>query len=61
MKQKNKREKHYFKDRKSKATKAKIQRKADKYSTHRRRVAATLTDRPDVKFRRIIQYRSEAT
>jgi hypothetical protein len=41
MKQKNRREKHYFKDRKCKATKAKIQRKADKYGTHRRRVQWT--------------------
>jgi hypothetical protein len=41
MKPKGKREKHYFRDRRCKATKAKIQRKADKHSTHGRRVEWT--------------------
>ncbi len=37
MKQKDKREKHYFKDRKKKSTRAKIQRKVDKYRLHEKR------------------------
>ena len=71
MKQKEKREKHYFKDRKRKATKAKIRRKADKYSTQGRRftgptafstslvgatpTTATLADKADVSLRRVIE------
>jgi hypothetical protein len=38
MTQKVRSEKHYFRNRKRRATTAKIRRKADKYSTHGRRV-----------------------
>jgi hypothetical protein len=72
MRQKDKREKHYFKDRKHRATLAKIRRKADKYSTQGRRVTrptalstslagatptiVTVTDEADVSLRRSTEH-----